>query len=81
MAEGRVAGFWAGPPCETWSQARLRVTAVCRGPPPWPLRSPGMPWGLGDLSPKEARQVEAGNFLLRSTVFFLFVALRLEIPA
>ena len=80
MMAGKVAGFWAGPPCETWSQARARRTQACRGPPPRPLRTAGAPWGLRDLTPREAKQVEVGNALLRSTIYFLFVALNLEIP-
>ena len=62
-----VIGYLAGPPCETWSQARA-VTLPdtkdnqCRGPRV--LRTAQELWGMAGLAIREVRQVLTGNQLL-----------------
>eukprot|EP00438_Fugacium_kawagutii_P003318 Skav229332 [mRNA] locus=scaffold2917:96062:105952:- [translate_table: standard] len=56
-------GFIAGPPCETWSQARqVALEGHARGPRP--IRSGKEPWGLASLRLREIDQVGFGNVLL-----------------
>ena len=53
---GFVHGFLAGPPCETWSQARFVVlTETTHGPRP--LRAADQLWGLEALNLRELNQV------------------------
>ena len=60
---GFVHGFLAGPPCETWSQARFVVLAeTTHGPRP--VRAADQLWGLDALSLRELHQVMVGNDLL-----------------
>lgn len=61
--EGKVQGFLAGPPCETWSQARHVSNGHDRGPRP--VRSALQLWGLEALSLSELEQVLMGNDLLQ----------------
>eukprot|EP00438_Fugacium_kawagutii_P018606 Skav234501 [mRNA] locus=scaffold1613:29949:34970:- [translate_table: standard] len=56
--DGLVVGAGGGPPCETWSAARL----VDGGPPP--LRSAQYLWGLPTLSVSHSQQVAIGTRLL-----------------
>ena len=70
--EGKVQGFLAGPPCETWSQARY--VSAPEGKGPRPVRSADSLWGLETLSLRELDQVLTGNDLLQ---FSLDMILRL----
>lgn len=63
---GRVHGLLAGPPCESWSQARFAQTDEGTGPRP--IRSADALWGMESLSLSELAQVMIGNDLL----FFAF---------
>ena len=69
IRSGKVIGFVAGPPCESWSIARFRPG----GPPP--LRSQSQLWGLTGLSFKQYMQIEAANLLLQTALFFASEAL------
>ena len=59
IRERVLAGFVAGPPCETWSRAR----SVDNGGPR-PLRTRIFPVGLPHLTRREMAQVSVGNQLL-----------------
>ena len=59
---GLIHAFLAGPPCETWSQARFAKTNSPKGPRP--IRSGDMLWGLDALSLRELDQILIGNDLL-----------------
>ena len=61
--EGKVHGFLAGPPCETWSQARFVTDGKSHGPRP--VRSATQLWGLEAMSLRELEQVITGNDLLQ----------------
>jgi hypothetical protein len=64
---GYIAGFLAGPPCETWSVARGRKLDVKEGAQrraPRILRTAEHLWGLPSLALKELEQILTGNFLL-----------------
>ena len=60
-----VIGAFGGPPCETWSAARL----LDGGPPP--LRSPDWPWGMPQVENKHHKQLEIGSALLLAAIRFL----------
>lgn len=75
---GRLAGALAGPPCETFTEARHHLPPDL--PPeerkfwPRPLRSAKAPWGLDGLTYKEMLQLRTGTrFALQ--VAWLFVAM------
>ena len=55
---GYCFGGLAGPPCETWSAARL----LDEGPPA--LRSPEWPWGMPQVTAKFHEQLRVGSALL-----------------
>ena len=57
-----VHAFLAGPPCETWSQARFAQHLANKGPRP--IRGADMLWGLEALSLRELDQILIGNGLL-----------------
>ena len=59
---GFVAGFIAGPPCNTWSRARAIQLTGDRGPRV--VRTPSAPWGLESLRLGELHQVTIGTILL-----------------
>lgn len=61
MALGYVLGFFAGPPCETYSVARQNEI---EGINIRPVRSAMAPWGFASLSLREAAQVLIGNLLM-----------------
>ena len=45
-----MIGAIAGPPCETWTEARMNQDENVRGPPQ--VRSEAQPWGLDGLEEK-----------------------------
>ena len=62
-----VFGFVAGPPCETWSQARaheLDQDGSKRGKGPGVIRTGEYPWGLIALGVKEVGQILFGDILM-----------------
>ena len=61
-SQGAVEAILLGPPCETWSAARLHQLADQRGPRP--LRSRDSPWGLALRTWRELAQLEVGTCLL-----------------
>ena len=63
--QGYVIGAGGGPPCETYSAARL----LPGGPPP--LRSHEHEWGLHGLSKKQHLQVLVGSKLVQFMIAFL----------
>ena len=72
--EGHVAAFVAGPPCETWSQARGKaVAALKHGRAPRIVRTAEHLWGLPSLALKELQQVLVGNSLLTFTLLMAAV--------
>ena len=52
---GHVAGFLAGPPCNTWSRVRAVQIADQHGPRV--IRTPDAPWGINELREGELHQV------------------------
>ena len=64
----------AGPPCETWSVARLRFLETLSGPRP--LRSSDCEsslWCKAPLRIRELRQVHVGNALLQFTLTLMMI--------
>lgn len=59
---GHVAGFLAGPPCNTWSRVRAVQLEGHRGPRV--VRTPDAPWGMDELRIGELHQVTIGTLLL-----------------
>ena len=59
---GFIAGFIAGPPCNTWSRARAIQLPDAHGPRV--VRTPSAPWGLESLRIGELHQVTIGTILL-----------------
>ena len=63
-----VVGYLAGPPCETWSQARgatlTKEQQDVSGHEPRVLRTLDEIWGKSSLAVREVRQVFVGNQLL-----------------
>ena len=68
ISDGWICGVGGGPPCETFTAARLEPG----GPPP--LRSGTHPWGLPNLSPKQWRQTSLGTFLVMVALELMFFA-------
>ena len=67
IRSGIVAGVFAGPPCETWSRARLKggvPTYTYGDGGPRLLRDRNSPQGLPHLKVKEVQQVIVANKLL-----------------
>ncbi|CAL1144479.1 unnamed protein product [Cladocopium goreaui] len=62
IRQGHVAGFLAGPPCNTWSRVRAVQLAGNKGPRV--IRTPDAPWGLNELRIGELHQVTIGTILL-----------------
>ena len=62
MRMGHIAGFIAGPPCNTWSRARAIQLSGRLGPRV--VRTTDFPWGLESLRLGELRQVMLGTILL-----------------
>ena len=59
---GFVAGFIAGPPCNTWS--KVRAVALPDGKGPRVVRTPEEPWGRMSMRLGELEQVTLGTILL-----------------
>ena len=64
MRMGYIAGFIAGPPCNTWSRARARQLSEQDTLGPRVVRTFDFPWGLESLRLGEVRQVLLGTLLL-----------------
>ena len=62
IRQGFVAGFLAGPPCNTWSKVRSVQLSDKKGPRV--IRTPDAPWGLNELKMGELFQVTIGTILL-----------------
>ena len=62
IRQGFIAGFLAGPPCNTWSKARQVQLLSERGPRV--IRTPEAPWGLESLRCGELDQLILGTILL-----------------
>ena len=80
---GQVLGVVGGPPCETWSVARMKAAfEKLQGErrPPRPLRSKEELWGVPNRSVREGEQVKVGNLLLRATVIFLYLCWACRTP-
>ena len=58
ISDGWICGVGGGPPCETFTAARLEAN----GPPP--LRSGSHPWGLPNLTPRQWKQTSLGTSLV-----------------
>ena len=62
IRQGHVAGFLAGPPCNTWSRVRaVRLEGRCG---PRVVRTPEAPWGIDEMRFGELQQVTIGTLLL-----------------
>ena len=73
-AQSWVHSFVAGPPCETWSNARAHglQTADAKGRRgPRVIRTSECPWGLDSLGIKELQQILCGDVLLGFTITML----------
>ena len=66
----RVAGFFAGPPCESWSVARFVDLPDSKVRP---IRSATLPWGLFSLSLRELRQIITANVLMLFSLLCLAI--------
>lgn len=78
---GHIAGALAGPPCETFTEARNYVPEEVpeseRHRWPRPLRDEAMPWGLESLTCREMRQMKVGScFALQ--VLWIFAVLLVQ---
>ena len=69
---GGVIAMFAGPPCESWSEARFNEVP---GTKVRPVRSGISPWGLASTSLKEVKQVIVANALM----FFALICFLLQI--
>ena len=63
IISGEIAGIGSGPPCESWSVARFNPCTDGKAGPR-PVRLDDQPWGLTDVTKKEAEQLTLGNLLL-----------------
>eukprot|EP00435_Cladocopium_sp_Y103_P064932 s1362_g26.t1 len=68
IRKGHLLGLGGGPPCESWTAARLLED----GPPP--IRSGTHPWGLQGLKLRQRQQVEVGTVLFQLLVDLLIEA-------
>ena len=67
--QGCVTATVAGPPCETYSQARhTTLEGVTPNKGPRPVRSAEAIYGLEGLRPKEYKQVAMGSFFFLQTM-------------
>ena len=76
--KGWIHGFVAGPPCETWSDARshaLEETGETGHPGRGPrvIRTAEQPWGFDSLSIRELRQIIFGDILLGFAVVMMAI--------
>ena len=81
VRQRQVVGVMAGPPCETWSQARGQELQADQralgGRAPRILREFDSLWGRVALALREVRQLDVGNLLLLFTLELL-ISLALE---
>ena len=68
IAQGRIIGLLAGPPCETWSRARAVQCSDTSRRDPRVVRTGDDLWGLAQLCSSEIEQVCVGNLLLCFTL-------------
>eukprot|EP00438_Fugacium_kawagutii_P013818 Skav210609 [mRNA] locus=scaffold234:170544:179860:- [translate_table: standard] len=72
VRERWIVGFLAGPPCETWSQARKNaLEPEVDGRPrrgPRVIRASDAPWGMTQLRVKEIAQLFTSNVLMTFTI-------------
>eukprot|EP00438_Fugacium_kawagutii_P012983 Skav230934 [mRNA] locus=scaffold2774:74414:79357:- [translate_table: standard] len=72
VRERWIVGFLAGPPCETWSQARKNALEPdVEGRPrrgPRVIRASDAPWGMTQLRVKEIAQLFTSNVLMTFTI-------------
>lgn len=74
LEQNILQGILAGPPCETWSEARgVRLEDGSKGPRV--VRSNLRPCGILDLTRKEGLQVAFGSLLLSVAIKLMVVAL------
>ena len=66
--QGIVAGFVAGPPCNTWSRARMQSQPGSGGPRP--VRTAASPWAKTGLTRSETQAVSLANSLLAATLWW-----------
>eukprot|EP00959_Pyramimonas_sp_CCMP1952_P144822 3031605-Pyramimonas_sp.AAC.1 len=80
IRSGRVCAVVAGPPAETWSNARhqhpAETSLATRA-----HRSEEHLWGHGNLSSIASKQVTLGNQLLRAALSLLYVCWKYHVPA
>ena len=77
VRQRQVVGVMAGPPCETWSQARGQALPGDGRRGPRILREKDCLWGRVALALREVRQLDVGNLLLLFTLELL-ITLALE---
>jgi len=58
IRSGAIQAIHGGPPCSTWSAARLH------GGGPGPLRSRDQPWGISSLTEKDDKKVQSANKMM-----------------
>lgn len=68
-----IRGIVRGPPCETWSKARVVLVPGKRHPRV--VRTGARPHGLDNLTKKEALQVSLGSDLLGVAIRLMFAAI------
>ena len=73
--DGKIAGALAGPPCETYTEARNYYPPDLpeseRHGWPRPLRTTKQPWGLAELTVKELLQLRTGTKFALQVVWLL----------
>ena len=73
IREQRVLGATSGPPCETWSRARMANSPKNDEVLPRPLRSQWEPWGKLAVSGREHLQLFIGNDLMLFSILCVFL--------
>ena len=82
VRSGLIIGVYAGPPCETWSRARLKGGVPCfsKGDGgPRLLRDACHPAGFDWMKVKEVRQVILANRLLGFTIMVMLYILEMSL--
>lgn len=72
VRDGLIGAIVAGPPCESWSQAREQYYREQRGPRP--IRTVQSPQGMEQLRLREITQLIVGNDLLGAAMLFAYTA-------